>query len=548
MAGELFEQLQVGETEATDFNLAKHLMGPGLENRFGFIDAELVGTYQLHRTLFFRNSCHGTHKLGTKPQNFNSLYVKLWGQTSDLQLAHKSFDANFSSVKPPAVTALTISIAAICATAIAEVTNTVPQTKQIPAALGWHVAHDKELNGIEINQSELSHFIEGFRLGAQDRRLPFNIQEISPGVDVLAKQRQAPVIDAIRRQSALEAEQFLAAWKSRAKVAELPDGVCYEILQHGTGEFPKPAQTVKVHYIAHLVNGSQISEFGPDNIILVTNHLNTGLFEGFQKLDRGGKMKLYLPPALASDEIEIAGQPHGSALVYEIEMSAIKDTPTNELADALVPPAPETAPPGYSGHFPSNDVIETWGWEIAQRARLWKLTLTDDEMASMARGFEMGVRNQPFPDFVRLEPQVEQFVSERKQQYQQALHNKQIAAMNSFFADLNKNTNVVKLSDGLRYEVLKTGNGPYPQRGQTVIVNYTARTLDGHIFDQTLNEPLHVEIGRVIPGWNEGIQKINKGGRIKLYIPPSLGYGSDAVSGVPADSTLIYDIELLDIN
>ena len=79
--------------------------------------------------------------------------------------------------------------------------------------------------------------------------------------------------------------------------------------------------------------------------------------------------------------------------------------------------------------------------------------------------------------------------------------------------------------------------------GQTVLVNYTASTLDGHVFDQTAHEPLHVDVGRVMPGWNDGIQKIDVGGKIRLYIPPSLGYGSDAVSGVPADSTLIYDIE-----
>jgi FKBP-type peptidyl-prolyl cis-trans isomerase len=82
-------------------------------------------------------------------------------------------------------------------------------------------------------------------------------------------------------------------------------------------------------------------------------------------------------------------------------------------------------------------------------------------------------------------------------------------------------------------------------------VDYTGRLLDGTIFDKTYNEPLHIEVGSVIPGWNEGIQKINRGGKIKLYVPPSLGYGTEDMSGVvapiPADSTLIYEIELLEI-
>ena len=119
--------------------------------------------------------------------------------------------------------------------------------------------------------------------------------------------------------------------------------------------------------------------------------------------------------------------------------------------------------------------------------------------------------------------------------------------MNALFTKLKENTNVVTLPDGLCYEVLKPGRGPFPKAGQIVLVNYTARLINGRIFDRTMNEPLHVKVGSVIHGWNEGIQKINKGGKIRLYIPPSLGYGSDAVSGIPADSTLIYEIELIDI-
>ena len=128
---------------------------------------------------------------------------------------------------------------------------------------------------------------------------------------------------------------------------------------------------------------------------------------------------------------------------------------------------------------------------------------------------------------------------------------KRIDEMNTYLAGLKKNPRVVELPDGLRYEILRTGEGPKPKLGQVVIVDYTGRLIDGTIFDQTYNEPLHVEVGSVIPGWNEGIQQINKGGRIKLYVPPAIGYGDENVSGVvsriPANSLLIYEIELIDI-
>jgi FKBP-type peptidyl-prolyl cis-trans isomerase len=51
----------------------------------------------------------------------------------------------------------------------------------------------------------------------------------------------------------------------------------------------------------------------------------------------------------------------------------------------------------------------------------------------------------------------------------------------------------------------------------------------------------------VIAGWTEGIQKVNKGGKIKLYVPPQLAYGDDGRPGIPPGSTLIFDVELLDI-
>jgi len=426
--------------------------------------------------------------------------------------------------------------------------NSVATNPTLLTAFGWQLADEEHLAGMDINDLELTNFLDGFSLGAQGQHPPHNIDGIFPDVDALAKVRQKRVIDAIARRNTAAAQDFLNHWKQSTLVSNLPDGVCCEILHAGNGTIARPTQTAKVHYIARLINGDLITEFDPGDVILVTNHLNVGLFEGFQKIGVGGKMKLYLPPTLAAEQVEIAGAPPGSALVYEIEMLGVKDTSPGDLADELVPPAPDPPPPAYSGRFATNDVIEAWGWQIAQRHRLWRLMLSDDELANFMAGLETGVRGQPLSfDAEKFQPEIDQFVNERQDQYQLAFKQKQIAAMNALFARLDTDTNVVKLSDGLRYQILKPGDRHFPRRGQIVLVNYTGQTLDGHIFDQTVNEPLHVEVGRVIPGWSEGIQKIGVGGKIKLYIPPSLGYGGDAVSGIPANSTLVYDIDLLAI-
>jgi FKBP-type peptidyl-prolyl cis-trans isomerases 1 len=80
-------------------------------------------------------------------------------------------------------------------------------------------------------------------------------------------------------------------------------------------------------------------------------------------------------------------------------------------------------------------------------------------------------------------------------------------------------------------------------------VNYKGTLIDGKEFDNsyTRGEPLSFRLDGVIPGWTEGLKNIKKGGKIKLVIPPALAYGKTGVPGIPANSTLVFDVELLDI-
>ena len=99
------------------------------------------------------------------------------------------------------------------------------------------------------------------------------------------------------------------------------------------------------------------------------------------------------------------------------------------------------------------------------------------------------------------------------------------------------------------YEVVKAGNGTFPKATDTVTVHYTGRLIDGTVFDSSVQrgQPAEFQLDQVIPGWTEGIQKVDKGGSIKLYIPPQLAYGDEGRPGIPPSSTLIFDVELLDI-
>ena len=80
-------------------------------------------------------------------------------------------------------------------------------------------------------------------------------------------------------------------------------------------------------------------------------------------------------------------------------------------------------------------------------------------------------------------------------------------------------------------------------------MHYTGKLIDGTVFDSSVQrgEPAEFPLDQVIPGWTEGIQKVNKGGKITLYVPPQLAYGDEGRPSIPPGSTLVFDVELLDI-
>jgi len=104
----------------------------------------------------------------------------------------------------------------------------------------------------------------------------------------------------------------------------------------------------------------------------------------------------------------------------------------------------------------------------------------------------------------------------------------------------------------LQIEVLKEGTGAQPRSGQTVTVHYTGWLTSGQKFDSSKdrNDPFSFTLGRgeVIKGWDQGVATMKVGQKIKLTIPPELGYGVRGAGGViPPNATLIFEVELLEI-
>lgn len=109
---------------------------------------------------------------------------------------------------------------------------------------------------------------------------------------------------------------------------------------------------------------------------------------------------------------------------------------------------------------------------------------------------------------------------------------------------------VVETSSGLQYRVLSSGTGIKPLEHDTVVVHYSGRLINGKQFDSSYErkEPLTLSLDQVILGWREGLTLMNIGSKYEFYIPSKLAYGDRSMGDViPANSTLIFEIELLEV-
>ncbi len=165
-----------------------------------------------------------------------------------------------------------------------------------------------------------------------------------------------------------------------------------------------------------------------------------------------------------------------------------------------------------------------------QDAFAGKSKLSDADIAQTLKGFEVKVK-----------------AAAQAKMEQDAKDNGEKGA--AFAAKFAKESGVKKTASGLLYKVEKEGTGAAPTDTDTVVVNYVGTLTDGKEFDNSYKrgEPLTFQLNGVIPGWTEGLKHVKKGGKIELVIPPSLAYGQNGVAGIPPNSTLVFQVELLDI-
>jgi peptidylprolyl isomerase/FKBP-type peptidyl-prolyl cis-trans isomerase FklB len=125
------------------------------------------------------------------------------------------------------------------------------------------------------------------------------------------------------------------------------------------------------------------------------------------------------------------------------------------------------------------------------------------------------------------------------------------SANTAFLAKNAKEAGVTTLPDGLQYKIVTSGpaGGEKPRAQDEVKVNYEGTLLSGEMFDSSFKrgEPATFPLDEVIPGWTEVMQLMKPGDEWIVWIPPQLGYGDEAKSGIPANSVLKFRVQLLGV-
>lgn len=147
--------------------------------------------------------------------------------------------------------------------------------------------------------------------------------------------------------------------------------------------------------------------------------------------------------------------------------------------------------------------------------------------------------------------QIEQAFAEFRQQQKDAGKE----AAKKFLVENAKKDGVKTTKSGMQYKILKEGTGASPTAKDTVSTHYRGTFINGKVFDEsykgdkpsTLDDPVSFGVTQVIAGWTEALQMMKVGAKYRLFVPPELAYGEDGRPGIPANSLLIFDIELMGI-
>lgn len=199
----------------------------------------------------------------------------------------------------------------------------------------------------------------------------------------------------------------------------------------------------------------------------------------------------------------------------------------------------------------NEDYIKTFGMIVYKNGGLSELKLTPTEFDIFLQGMKDAYAGKDLPKNIDTFGQKMMEYLKNRAEATLAEKAKEVEAKSAkFWSELEKTEGVQKTASGLAFKVIDKGSDKeIASDNSDVTINYTGKLVDGTVFDSTdkHGQPATFNLANVIPGFREGLQKVGRGGKVILYIPAKLGYGAQSIPGIPPHSTLIFDVEILDV-
>jgi FKBP-type peptidyl-prolyl cis-trans isomerase FklB len=174
---------------------------------------------------------------------------------------------------------------------------------------------------------------------------------------------------------------------------------------------------------------------------------------------------------------------------------------------------------------------------------------TEMDKVSYAIGVQLGQSFKKQEIDIKVEPRFQQRMMAKQKERQKLEGAKNLAIGKAFLKANGTKEGVKVLPSGLQYKIIKKGTGKTPTAADKVKTHYRGTLIDGTEFDSSYkrNQPVEFPVNQVIKGWTEALQLMKEGGKWELYIPANLAYGEQGRPSIPANSTLIFEIELLEV-
>ena len=255
--------------------------------------------------------------------------------------------------------------------------------------------------------------------------------------------------------------------------------------------------------------------------------------------------------------VSLFGAPKMQEKALKVPMMEQMPAPSGEQPLKEEVPAPRKGEVSEKkGVADTKTYFKVLGWMNTMQSGIRSLDLSADEQSVYMEGAHLALEGKEAP--VKLgdimEP-MQKFLKDRsaESEKKRMAEVKVIAAENRKKGEefikktMEANKNLKKSASGLVYEITKAGSGAKANEEDSVEIYYKGSLIDGKVFDESKEKTVTFPLNGVIPGIKEGLQLLSEGGKATLYIPDNLGYGEYDIPGIPAGSTLVFDVEVVKV-